>query len=339
LRWRVYNEGELKRLWVLAKHAFFGFRDDRCTRLAAAISYYALFSIVPLAILTVSVFGFVLNNESVRRSVVDQILSWLPLSESSGRSSVEDTLNNVKHVSGAAAVLALLGTLWTSSAMFGAIRGSLNTVFRVDEHRPFFQGKLLDFAQVGGIALLIIASMVATGAVQTVQSLSGEHLGGFAANSPLWNVAFVLVPAVVSFIAFLAVYRIVPAARPTVLEALPGALIATFLFEVLKNTFAIYVANFNNYDVVYGSLAGVLLFLLYTYLASNILMIGAEVSSTIMRYERGDFAAEFAGGPPGPPVTTRAFRGLKGLFVRQRHHVPAPAPARPERAAEHDNRP
>jgi membrane protein len=327
----------LKRLWVLTKHAFFGFRDDRCTRLAAAISYYALFSIVPLAILIVSVFGFVLNNESVRKSVVDQILNWLPLSESNGRSSVEETLNNVKHVSGLAAVLALLGTLWTSSAMFGAIRSSLNTVFRVDEHRPFFQGKLLDFAQVGGIALVIVTSMVATGAVQTVQSLSGEHLGGFAGNSPLWNVAFLLVPAVVSFVAFLALYRTVPAARPTVLEALPGAIIATVLFESLKNTFAIYVANFNNYDVVYGSLAGVLLFLLYTYLASNILMIGAEVSSTMMRLERGDFASEFAPGPPGPPVVLRMLRALKGLFVRQRH-LPAPAPAPREHAQEGERR-
>jgi membrane protein len=333
----------LKRLWVLVKHAAFGFRDDRCTRLAAAVSYYALFSMVPLAIFLVSVFGFVLNNASVRKVVIDQILSLLPLSEANGRTTVENTLNNVKHISGPAAALSLLVTLWTSSTMFGAIRGSLNTVFRVDEHRPFFQGKLLDLAQVGGIALFLVGSMVLTGLVKTVQSLSSEHLGPIAGDTPLWTVAFLLVPAAVSFVAFLALYRIVPAARPTVLEALPGALIATILFELLKNTFAIYVANFNNYDVVYGSLAAILLFLLYTYLSSNILLIGAEVSATFSRLERGEYADEFAPGPPGPPMLARIGGAAKGLFVRQHHDVvpkpqPAPKPPRPG-PAEHAGEP
>ncbi|MBF6599519.1 MAG: YihY/virulence factor BrkB family protein [Dehalococcoidia bacterium] len=323
----------MKRLWVVARHAFFGFRDDRCSRLAAAVSYYALFSIVPLAIFLLSIFGFVLNNASVRKDVIDQILNQLPLSEANGRTTVENTLNNVKQISGPAAVLSLLVTLWTSTTMFGALRSSLNSVFRVDEHRPFFQGKLLDIAQVGGIALFLIGSMVLTGLVKTVQSLSADRLGPLAGYTPLWDVAFILVPALVSFAAFLALYRIVPAARPTLLEALPGALIATLLFEVLKNTFAIYVANFNNYDVVYGSLAAILLFLLYMYLSSNIVLIGAEVSATVSRLERGDYAAEFAPGPPGPPLATRLLGAVKGLFVRQ--HQAAPAPARPsERASE-----
>ncbi len=322
---------------MLVKHAAFGFRDDRCTRLAAAVSYYALFSMVPLAIFLVSVFGFVLNNASVRKEVIDQILSLLPLSESNGRTTVENTLNNVKHISGAAAALSLLVTLWTSSTMFGAIRGSLNTVFRVDEHRPFFQGKLLDLAQVGGIALFLVGSMVLTGLVKTVQSLSSEHLGPIAGGTPLWTVAFLLVPAAVSFVAFLALYRIVPAARPTVLEALPGALIATILFELLKNTFALYVANFNNYDVVYGSLAAILLFLLYTYLSSNILLIGAEVSATFSRLERGEYADEFVPGPPGPPMWAGIAGAAKGLFVRQ-HQEALPKAQRPG-AAEHAGEP
>ncbi|MDE3096663.1 MAG: YihY/virulence factor BrkB family protein [Chloroflexota bacterium] len=326
----------MKRLWVLARHAFFGFRDDHCTRLAAAISYYALFSIVPLAIFLVSVFGFVLNNASVRQSVVDQVLNFLPLSQSSGRTAVENALNRVKHISGPAAALSLLLTLWTSSAMFAAVRGSLNTVFRVDEHRPFVQGKLLDLAQVGGIALFIVGSIVLTGLLKAVQSLSSQHLGSFAGGNPLWAVAFLLVPAFVSFVAFLALYRAVPAAHLSWPEVLPGAAAATILFELLKNTFAIYVANYNNYDVVYGSLAGILLFLLYMFLSSNIVLIGAEVSSAFVRLERGEFAAEFTPGPPGPPLAARLFVAVKGLFVR--HHAPAPPPRPSEGAPEPDRR-
>ena len=177
-----------------------------------------------------------LRNESVKGEVVDQIVSFLPLSESNGRTSVVNALNNLKNISGPAAALSLIVTLWTSSAMFGAIRTSLNTVFDVDEHRPFFQGKLLDFAQVGGVGLFLILSIAFTASLRTAQSLSGEHLGPLAGDNPGWNVALILAPAVFSLVAFLVLYRIVPAMRPTLPEALPGALVAMVLFELLKNT-------------------------------------------------------------------------------------------------------
>lgn len=317
---------------MLAKHAFFGFRDDRGTRLAAAIAYYVLFSIVPLTIFIVSVFGFVLNSHTVRTTVVDQILAFLPLSETTGRTSVENTLNNVKNISGFAAALSLLLTLWTSSAMFGAIRGSLNQIFRTEEHRPFFQAKLLDFAQVGGIALLMLSSIALTGAIRTAQSLSSSYLGPLAGGNPLWSIALLLGPAAISFVAFVVLYRIVPAEHPRWLAALAGGGFAAALFELLKNTFAVYVAHFNNYDVVYGSLAGVLLFLLYTYLACNIVMIGGEVTATTGRMLTGEYAAEFAAGPPGPPITSRLLRWLKGLFVHQA------APHRPPESIERARR-
>ena len=103
-----------------------------------------------------------------------------------------------------------------------------------------------------------------------------------------------------------------PASHPRLRDVLPGALLATLLFEVLKNSFAIYVANFNNFDVVYGSLAGALLFLLYTFLASNILLIGAELTRTMERYHNHELDAELFPPEPRPPVTTRALRAREG---------------------------
>jgi membrane protein len=310
----------VRHIWILVKHTILGIRDDHCTRLAAAISYYALFSLIPLIIFLVSVFGFVLKNHSVQKDVIDQILSFLPLSETNGRSSVETALNNVKNISAPAAALSLVVTLWTASAMFAAVRTSLNTVFGVEEHRPFFQSKLLDFAQVGGVGLFLLGSIAFTAFIKTVQALSNQHLGGLAGDNPAWTVALLLGPAAVSFLAFLLLYRIVPASRPTFLEALPGAFTAMLLFETLKNSFAIYVANFNNYDVVYGSLSAVLLFLLYMYLSFNIVLIGGEVSSVVSKMERGLYDPELRphGGGPSVSMRTRLLRMVKGLFVPQR---------------------
>lgn len=305
-----------KTLWVITKDTFFGFRDDRCTRLAAAIAYYVLFSIIPLAIFAVSVFGFVLNNENIREELVDQILEVLPLSETDGRTDVTDVVDSARDISGPAAILSLVAALWTSSAMFGAIRSSLNTVWKVDEIRPFVQGKLLDLAQVGGLMLLFVGSTVLTGALRTIRTLSTEHVGPLAGENILWELPPVLLPAVVALLAYFVLYTIVPAKKVAWQEALSGAALATILFEVLKNTFAIYVQNFNNYDVVYGALAGVLLFMFYMFLASNIMLIGAELARSVGDYRADRLAHAFQPGPAKPPVQQRMFRAFKGLFVR-----------------------
>jgi membrane protein len=100
---------------------------------------------------------------------------------------------------------------------------------------------------------------------------------------------------------------------------LPGALLAALLFEVLKQGFAIYVANFNSYDAVYGALGGIMLFLFSLYLSSCILLIGGELIETLERYHRGALNAELhppATEGPALPVKERAISAVKGLFVR-----------------------
>ena len=306
----------LRREWILLKRTYLSYLRDNCPQLAAAISYYVLFSIVPLAIFVVSIFGFVLTSESIKADLVDRTLDALPLTQTEGRSNVEDTLEDIQRVSGPVAVFGLVATLWTSSAVFGSIRRALNIVWRVDEHRPWAQQKLVDFAQVGVLLFILLASIVLTGVLRAIREVSDDRFGPLAAPNPLWEIPPIVLPALLSFATFALLYRIVPALRPRWRDALPGALLATVLFEALKVSFAFYIANLNNFDVVYGSLAGILLFLLYTFLASNILLIGAEVALTSQRYHQGEFYAEIV-TPADEPLGVRVTRAIKSLFVRQ----------------------
>ena len=314
---RAYNAAMGRRIWILAKSTYLSFARDNCTQLAAAISYYVLFSIVPLAILTVSVVGLILGGDHVRNSITNRILDAVPLSETEGRSAVQNALDSVKRVSGPVAALGLLGTLWTTSAVFASIRKSLNTVWGVDEHRPWAQAKLVDLAQVGVLGAILLASLVLTGVLRAVREISASHVGPLSNRNPLWEAPSLLLPALLTLATFVLLYRIVPASHPKWRDVVPGALLATLLFEVLKNSFAIYVANFNNFDVVYGSLAGALLFLLYTFLASNILLAGGELTRTMERYHAHELDAEIYPVEPQPPVAMRVLSALRGLFVRQ----------------------
>jgi membrane protein len=306
-----------KTIWVFTKQTWIFFGRHNCAQHAAAISYYVLFSIIPVAILSVSIIGFVLVDEGRRTDLVNEILDTVPLTQTEGRDEVENALDTVQRVSGFAAALSLLATIWASSAMFSSIRRALNDVWGADEHRPWAQGKLVDFAQVGGLSAILFGSIVLTGLMRTVREVSAEFAGPLGNENPLWEIPPIAIPAAVSLATFLLLYKIVPAVHPHWRDILPGALFATALFEFLKNTFAIYVANFNNFDVVYGSLAGVLLFLLFTFLASNILLVGAELSHTFWRYHTGDLEDLIHPKVPQPTALEQLTSAIKGLFVRQ----------------------
>ena len=98
-----------------------------------------------------------------------------------------------------------------------------------------------------------------------------------------------MVPAMFSFGAFVVLYRFVPNAPIKIGDVWPGALVAAIFFEVIKNGFSFYLANFGRYDVIYGSLGAVVAFLFWMYLAAVVLLLGAEVASEYPRVRSGKY--------------------------------------------------
>lgn len=99
----------------------------------------------------------------------------------------------------------------------------------------------------------------------------------------VWYLGMALLPLAFSFVIFALVYRFVPNDRISWRDVWPGALLAAFLFEVAKNAFAWYLANFANYSLVCGSLGAVIAFLFWSYLSALILLLGAELASEYSR--------------------------------------------------------
>ncbi len=355
---------------------------DNCSHMAAAISYYVLFSVVPLAIFTVSIFGMVVRNQSLQQDVANGIVDFLNVErgvpvimpnrdaierkygtkaleeiaaalaelpdpdaealaatidqggtvnvagwtlgkkELAARSNniVTDTVKGVSNVSAPLTIVGLVGMAWAASAMFGAIRKSLNVAWDTEVHRPVVQQKLIDLGMVVGLGALLGASVAGTAALRTLRTLSDQNLTPLSEGTGFfWAVVPFFLPAILSFVVFMLVYRYVPNAPAGFREVWPGALLAAVLFEVLKNGFAIYIANFNNYDVAYGALGGILLFLLWTYLTSNILLIGAELASEYPRVLRGDYDDAEARPKEQSPLRETVVRAVLGLF---HHHEP-----------------
>ena len=110
------------------------YTEDRGTQMAASISYYALFSLVPLIVLSVAIFGIVLRNTTIQEKLIAAIVEALPLSEG----DVADVVIGATSLSPQLAIISLFGVIWTSGALAGALRLSLNVDFDTENRFNFF---------------------------------------------------------------------------------------------------------------------------------------------------------------------------------------------------------
>jgi membrane protein len=322
-------------LLTLSRRSVEEFFDDDCTQMAAAISYYVLFSLFPLLIFLVGVLGVLLQNSALQEDIIDAVLENIPLSEEEGRNDVTEAVRGVAGVgSGALGILGLIGMAWAGSNMFGIIRRSLNRAYDLDYQRPLVQQKLLDLTMVAGLGFFFMVSIGATVFLRVVRQRSQDipYLGDAAEQAGLvWDITSILMPFGLSFLGFLVLYWVVPAANTRPRDVWPGALVAAVLFEIGKLGFTFYLQNFGNYDVVFGSLGAVAAFLFWVYVSANIMLLGAEVASEYPRVLRGDYAQ--ARPPPARPLRETLRARLRGLFLQDRGdegpHPPSRGKERP----------
>jgi membrane protein len=281
----------VKTLWTLLRRAANEFLADRCMMLAAAISYFVLFSIVPLVTCLVALFGLVLRDPAVQANVVDEVLRAVPLAAGQGENMVIDAIRAVTEISGTLTVVGLAGLIWTSAGMFGAVRDALNIAWDVEAPRRWHWQKLWDIGAVLGLGLLLAGSIGGSAMLHSFEGWSRAWFGASRGLEESMRWAGWLFPAAVSFVAFLLLYRFVPRVKHGFTDVWPGALAGTLAFEASKHGFTTYVAHFSRYEVVYGALGAVMLFMLWTYVSAVILLGGAEIASEWGRMRRERDAA------------------------------------------------
>lgn len=297
----------------LAERSLREFFDDHCPTLAAAISYHVLFSIFPLAILLVGIFSLLPTSSSLRHGIVDAAVGAVPLTDSGSlqlRRLLESTSNGI----GAVGILGMLGLIWAASGMMGSIRLAVTLAWDAESRRPFLRGKLIDVLLLFALAALALLSLGVTIAAHVLRRTALGPVVSFVARSN-WLFA-VIVPFALALGALLFAYSVLPATRTRVREIWPGAVLAAAVFVAAENGFAFYIRHFASYNRIYGSLAAVVVFMLFVYVAANVFLLGAEISSEWPRLR-----AELARGEglePGPPFSRQLVGFLRSLVFAQR---------------------
>ncbi|MCW2736671.1 YihY/virulence factor BrkB family protein [Nocardioides sp.] len=267
----------------VARKTWREFSDDQCTDLAAALTYYAVLALFPAALAMLSLVGLVSDG----RATVDALLNVMrDVGASSAADTLEPTLVQLSQSpsAGLGLVLGLATALWSASGYVGAFGRGMNRVYEIDEGRPFW--KLRPLLLLVTLVTVVLAALVAVGLVITGPAAQavGDAFGLGSTVVTVWNIAkWPVMLAVVVFIVALLYYATPNVKQPKFRWISVGALLAIVVWIVASAAFGFYVANFSNYDKTYGSLAGVIAFLLWLWITNLALLFGGELDAELER--------------------------------------------------------
>ena len=249
------------RVWAAAD------ADEVLTR-AAALSYSFLFSFFPLLLFVAALLSLVPVHHVIRQ-LMDSAARVLP---GEAETVVRSTLRQIIVGSGQRGLVSLgaLTALWASSTGLATLMSMLRAIYRVHDERPWWQRKVIAMGLTVIFAAFIIAATLITmlsARIGDRPGLTGETLS-------------TLVPVLLVLLTIDLLYYAPPGRRPFHLLS-PGSVTCTVLWLVMSFGLRVYVGNFGHYDVMYGAIGGLILFLLWLFLSALALLIGAEVNRVI----------------------------------------------------------
>ena len=287
------------------KQAWAEFRRDECTDLAAGLTYYAVLSLFPALLAVISLLGVFGQGESTTETLLELI-------ERIGQEDAVDQLREPitqmteTNAAGFALVFGLLGALWSASGYVGAFGRAMNKIYEVDEGRPFWKLRPLNLAIT--IVAVVLAAVVLLGLVVTgpfAEEL-GETLGLGDTTVTVWNIVkWPIMLLVVVFLVAVLYYATPNVKQPKFRWISVGAGLAIVVWILASLAFGLYVANFGSYNKTYGSLAGVIILLLWLWLTNLALLFGAEVDAEIERSRQLQAGIEAEETLQLPPRDTR----------------------------------
>ena len=309
----------LRRLYRVAADAAGGYGRHAGSEFAAAISYRVLFSLVPFLALLVSILELVLS-DSARQQVVDWLFGVVPGTEV--QASVERALAGSGPAASLVGLVSLVTLLWAASAMMGTVRTALRVIWDAEDGRGYVRGKLLDALLVAVAGALVVSafglSLVTQVAVEAGSDLA-KGLGWSGEGRALGGVAQLACVLLVSFVAFLLVYRIVPPVHLPVADLWPAALFAAVAFQLVMAGFSFYLAHIAGYSAVYGPLGALLGFLALVYVLAAVFLFGP---SSCGRVRDSDCAAASAERRSPRRAVGRTWRTGRGRLWRERLTAP-----------------
>ena len=257
------------------------FTRMRASQAAAALAYYAFFSLFPLLLVLVAIGSLLLVNNPLQH-ILDLFTQVLPVP----RSLIQTNIQQVLQSRGTVGVIGLITLIWSASGGLAALVFNINLAWPKDERRGFIQQRLIAFAIILALFVLLIVSIVGPPLIEFfTQILTPIGLGGLIDNPVTLSLLTNTVSWVMSFIAFLGLYRWLPHTHVRWTSAFWGAVLSATALKIAISVLTWYLSSgLNQYQLVYGSLGAVIALLIMIYVTSVITLFGSHFTAAIQKY-------------------------------------------------------
>ena len=250
---------------------------------AASIAYYALLSLFPFLLLVISALGSVTADEADRITVLTFVFRYFPTQ----LDFVTNQLDALRQSHLQVGVAGALGLIWASLGVFGAITSAVNEAWGVEKQRSFLKHRLVSFMMLVAAGGVMIIALLFVTAIQIAQaSWFGVMLSRFHWLMALQTLTFRYLTTILLIIGVGLVYYFIPNAKTRFRDVWVGAAFTGILWRGAFDGFSWYVKHNSRLTVIHGSIATVVVFLLWIYVSSIILMFGVEFTAAYARLRR-----------------------------------------------------
>jgi membrane protein len=239
-------------------------------------------SIFPALLVLVSVLGLI--GESATKPLLDNLSTVAPGPAQQIFTSAIQNLNSAQGTAGVMAVVAIAAALWSASGYIGAFMRASNSIYEVEEGRPFWKLRPVQLIVTAVMLVLVAVSALAVVLTGGLAEQVGKVVGLGSTAVQVWDIA--KWPALLVIVSFM--FSVLYWAAPNVKQPgfrwiTPGGVLAVVLWIIASAAFALYVASFASYNKTYGTLGGVIAFLVWLWISNIALLMGAEFNAELER--------------------------------------------------------
>ncbi len=241
---------------------------------AAAFAWFLLLSLLPLVIILVILGSLFVEREVATRELIQWLYNYNPLTRDQ-RSAIVNMMNNLMNARGGVNLLAFLLLIWSSLKFLRTLVKSSNHVWK---SHPYSWWKL-PLKSLGLLGITISAVLFGV-LLPAVAQLARDWITELLAIPDIaFTALFSFIPWIVLFYGLIMIYRIAPSRKTKFSEVWAGALVATAMIWIGETLFLYYISNIGSFDVVYGTLGGVVAFFLWLYFSCSVCIIGVCLSA------------------------------------------------------------
>ncbi|MGN6198747.1 YihY/virulence factor BrkB family protein [Humibacter sp.] len=270
--------------WTYAlRRAMREFVFDQCIDSAGALTYFGVLALFPGLLAVFSILGVVGEGSKATSTVLSLVKQVVP---GSTAEVIKGPLEQFARspVAGVALVTGIVLAIWTASGYVGAFARAMNRIYEIDEGRPYWKKKPAQLLVTLILIVLVIVMILTLVISGPVTDAVGNALGIGPAIKITWSIVKWPILAAAVIVAIAILYYATPNVRqPKFRWTTVGGAFAFSLIVIASVGFGFYVANFSHYNKSYGSLAGIIIFLIWLWIANNLLLLGAEFDSELER--------------------------------------------------------